>query len=72
MSELKALPERLRLPVYLYYIEGMPAEQAAKVLRISVQAFRKRLQRGRDRLRDRMESEINETDVHGNKKTAHT
>lgn len=54
-GELKSLPEKYRLSLYLYYFEGMPSSECAKVLKISEAALRKRLSRGREILRKRLE-----------------
>ncbi len=56
-SAVKALPERYRLPVYLYYFENMPAGEVARVLRISEGAVLTRLHRARKRLRKQLEGE---------------
>lgn len=54
-AELKALPEKYRLPLYFYYFEGMPSAECAKILKLSEAALRKRLSRGRGILRKRLE-----------------
>ncbi len=70
-NEVQSLPEKYRLAIYLYYFEGMPAAECARVLKISEEALRKRLSRGRDILRKRLESDRYETDIQGNKGTAY-
>ena len=45
------LPEKYKLPLYLYYYEGYSCAEAAKILRISGTAFRTRLKRGREILK---------------------
>jgi RNA polymerase sigma factor (sigma-70 family) len=47
---LAALPESLRLPVVLCYLQGLTRDEAAERLRWSLSTFRGRLERGRDRL----------------------
>ena len=45
------LPERLRLPVVLHYLEGFSVEETARCLRISVSAVKMRLTRGRQAIK---------------------
>ena len=54
VSELKP---KYRLPIYLYYFEGMSAELIAKTLGIKSDALRKQLQRGRELLKERLEGD---------------
>ena len=55
-SELKAvvdsLPETLRLPLLLRYMEGYSEKEAAGILRIPVNTLKARLKRARAKLRD--------------------
>jgi RNA polymerase sigma factor (sigma-70 family) len=53
-AQLRCLPERYRAPLVLCYLEGQPGEQAAQALGLHPAALRKRLERGRDRLRRRL------------------
>jgi RNA polymerase sigma factor (sigma-70 family) len=53
-DELCHLPERLRAPIVLCYLEGMTHDQAARELRCPVGTVRSRLARSRDRLRGRI------------------
>jgi RNA polymerase sigma factor (sigma-70 family) len=48
---LAALPESLRLPVVLCYLQGLTRDEAAERLGWSLSTFRGRLERGRARLR---------------------
>lgn len=48
---LDALPESLRLPLLLFYMEGWPSDWIAKALRISPIAVRNRLHRARKQLK---------------------
>ena len=50
-AEIERLPERLRSPVVLCYLEGLTYGAAAHQLGVSEAAFRGRLARARDRLR---------------------
>ncbi len=54
-DELNRLPERLRAPVVLCYLDGLTHEQAAERLRCPVGTVRSRLSTGREHLRRRLE-----------------
>ncbi|MGH7174185.1 MAG: sigma-70 family RNA polymerase sigma factor [Gemmataceae bacterium] len=54
-AELAALAESLRAPLVLCYLEGRTQEEAARQLGWSLSTLRGRLQRGRDKLRRRLE-----------------
>ncbi len=54
-EELARLPERYRMPLILCYLEGKTREEAAAELGWRLPAFRGRLERGRQRLRLRLE-----------------
>jgi RNA polymerase sigma factor (sigma-70 family) len=53
-EEIDRLPERLRAPVVLCFLEGLTREQAARRLGWPLGTVQSRLARGRDRLRDRL------------------
>lgn len=53
-EQLRALPERYRAPLVLCYLEGQKPERAAALLGLEPPALRKRLERGRDQLRQRL------------------
>jgi hypothetical protein len=53
-EELGRVPERLRTPLILCYLEGMSCEQAARKLRVPLGTLKNRLARGRDVLRSRL------------------
>jgi RNA polymerase sigma factor (sigma-70 family) len=53
-KQIGELPERYRAPLVMCYLEGQPAEDAACALRLQPATLRKRLERGRDRLRRRL------------------
>ena len=57
LEELVNLPLSIKAPVYLHYIEGYKAAEVSEILGISVNAVKKRLQRGRKMLRLRLEEE---------------
>ena len=54
---LKQLPERLRLPLVLYYAEGMSYAEIASALRVPQSTVRNRLHNGKKRLRKELEAE---------------
>ncbi|HZV06783.1 MAG TPA: sigma-70 family RNA polymerase sigma factor [Gemmataceae bacterium] len=54
-AELAALPESLRAPLVLCYLEGRTQEEAARQLEWPLSTVRGRLQRGREKLRRRLE-----------------
>lgn len=52
------LPEALRLPLLLMYMEGMSEQEAARALRLSVSAVKSRLYRARRALEKRLREEV--------------
>lgn len=57
LAELAALPMSVKAAVYLHYIEGYKTTEVSEILGISVNAVKKRLQRGREMLRLKLEEE---------------
>lgn len=55
LNAVLALPAGLRLPVHLFYYEGLSVEQVAKTLGIGESAVKTRLFRARARLREELE-----------------
>jgi RNA polymerase sigma factor (sigma-70 family) len=53
-EEIRRLPEKYRLPVVLCYLEGRTHEEAARRLRCSAGSVRGRLDRARQKLKDRL------------------
>src|SRR5207302_3379595 len=53
-QELERLPERYRLPLLLCYLGGKSRDEAAAQLGWTLQSLKGRLERGRQRLRDRL------------------
>lgn len=54
---LVSLEEKYRIVLHLHYVEGYGTEKLSAMLGISSAAVRKRLQRGRDKLRELYEKE---------------
>ncbi len=54
-EEVARLPERYRAPIVLCYLEGMSHEAAARILRCRLRTLETRLQRGKAKLRVRLE-----------------
>ncbi|HTU90056.1 MAG TPA: sigma-70 family RNA polymerase sigma factor, partial [Gemmataceae bacterium] len=54
-AELAALPEQFRTPLVLCYLEGLTQEEAARRLGWTAATVKGRLQRGREKLRRRLE-----------------
>ncbi len=53
-EELTALPEELRGPLVLCYLQGRTRDEAARALGCSLAMLKRRLERGRNLLRDRL------------------
>ncbi len=53
-EELDRLPEMYRLPLVLCYLQGVSRDEAARQLGWSLQSLKGRLERGRDKLRQRL------------------
>ncbi len=62
LTQLVALPVPVKTAVYLYYIEGYKTKEVSDILGISVNAVKKRLQRGRKLLRLRLEGDYRDTE----------
>lgn len=60
LDALHTLPERLRLPITLHYVEGYSVAQTARILRVPQSTVRGRLARGRQALRLEMEADRQE------------
>lgn len=54
LTQLVALPMPVKAAVYLYYIEGYKTAEVSEIMGISVNAVKKRLQKGRRLLRLRL------------------
>lgn len=48
----QGLPEKLRLPMVLHYVEGYRLEEIAQTLRLPLGTVKSRLSRGRDKMRE--------------------
>src|SRR5262249_55017109 len=53
-EELQRLPERFRTPLIFCYLEGWTRDEAARELGWSLRTLKRRLEQGRDRLRERL------------------
>jgi RNA polymerase sigma factor (sigma-70 family) len=53
-EELQQLPEKLRSPLVLCYLEGLTQDEASRRLGWSRSTLKRRLETGRERLRDRL------------------
>jgi RNA polymerase sigma factor (sigma-70 family) len=60
-TAMEALPETSRTSVVLYYVDGYSQQQVADFRGISVVAVKKRIQRGRDQMRENLEDRIRQT-----------
>ena len=54
---IMSLPSKHKIVLTLYYIEGYRCKEIAEIVGISEEAVRKRLQKGRELLREKMEEE---------------
>lgn len=50
LTELLILPPKLKIVVYLHYVDGYSVKEISNILKISESAVKKRLQRGRELL----------------------
>lgn len=57
LDQLMKLPNRHKIVLLLYYVEGYKVDEIANILTITVSAVKKRLQRGRELLRERYRKE---------------
>lgn len=57
LEAVLALPEQYRIPVHLFYYEGMSVAEIARTLGKREGAIRTRLSRARTMLRDRLREE---------------
>lgn len=53
-EEISRLPDGLREPIVLVYVQGKPPAEGAKQLNLEPKTFQKRLERARARLRERL------------------
>lgn len=54
---IMSLPSKHKIVLTLYYIEGYRCKEIAEIIGISEEAVRKRLQKGRELLREKIEEE---------------
>ena len=50
-DEVMALPDKYRLPLYLYYYEGYSVKEVGELLKLSPSTVQTRLARGREKLK---------------------
>ena len=60
LTAVRSLPEKYRLPIYLYYYEGLPTARIAEILRRKESTVRSDLRRGREKLRTMLGGKDNE------------
>lgn len=58
LEAIAALPEKLRLPLYLKYLEDFSEQEAAQALGVPVTTFRSRLHRARQALKKALNQEV--------------
>lgn len=49
-----SLPDKLRIPMTLHYVEGMDLKEISSILRMPVSTIKTRLHRGRNRMREEL------------------
>lgn len=52
LCELSKLPDKLKVPVYLFYYDGYSSDEIGQMLNISSSAVRSRLQKAREQLKN--------------------
>jgi len=57
LGAIHALPDKLRLPVLLYYFDGYSQKEVARILGVSDDQVKGRVRRGREKLRRILESD---------------
>ncbi|MBP3273046.1 MAG: sigma-70 family RNA polymerase sigma factor [Ruminococcus sp.] len=57
-TSVKELPDKYRIPVYLYYFENMPVAEIAQVMSLRESTVQSRLLRARKKLKKQMEGEF--------------
>ena len=57
LDHLMRLPTKHKVVLLLHYVEGYKVDEIAKILTITTSAVKKRLQRGRELLRERYRKE---------------
>ncbi|MCM1104982.1 MAG: sigma-70 family RNA polymerase sigma factor [Clostridium sp.] len=55
LNAVIALPEKLKLPIHLYYYEGYSVAEIAEILKLGQSAVKMRLKRGRELLKIELE-----------------
>ncbi len=60
INEILKLPDKYKLPLYLYYYEGYSGEEISKMLNIRHSTLRTHLKKGREKLKSVMEEKNDE------------
>lgn len=58
LTQVWSLPEKYKRAIYLHYYEGYSVLEIADILNISESAVKKRLERGRDKLREILKEDM--------------
>lgn len=56
--DLKKIPQKYRIVLYLYYFEGYNIKEISKILKITESNTKQRLKRGKEKLKIEMESGV--------------
>jgi RNA polymerase sigma-70 factor (ECF subfamily) len=59
MNRVNSLPDKHRLPIILYYFEGLDYKESAAVLGLPIGTVKSRLNAAKSKLRKEMENELN-------------
>ncbi len=52
------LPERYRIPIYLYYYEGFSVNEISEMMKINASTVRSQMKRGREQLKEIMKGDV--------------
>jgi len=57
-NAINSLPDKYRIPIWLFYFAGLPTKSISKALKITDSTVRSRLARGRTMLKDMLGKEV--------------